>query len=464
MKLYSIFLTFLFIISLIFISSLASAATDSDRTLGDEDSAVTMEVFTDFQGPFDAKWWNNTLPLIEEKYVSTDKINIVFKYFPLSSHSNAFDRARAAECAAEQGDFFKFADEFYERLSFNYDYEDFVELAKENDMNIPVFEICFYSSNTENRISKDSNEAMERGFNGVPTFYVGGQEIAGSQPYSTFEEAIEEALRKVEGGSDPRIVTCKDSDNGKDYELSGKTSYSFEGQRKTHEDFCIDNKPLIEGYCEDRKFSNISYECEHGCLNGYCLPKPVKGFRHAYWTCYDGDNQTSEDNSSCKTYETWKSYAREYCEDNCLDGKCGVNSFSISKECNAGFNDEDKENGKDKEDNDDSGFNDEDKENGKDKEDNDDSDFNEIDNNETDDKEIPLVCENSCPLDDKCYPFGYRKVKKFCSDEGLFVSQFESEVTCENNFECSSNVCISNNCVSQSLIDKIFNWFRNLFG
>jgi thiol-disulfide isomerase/thioredoxin len=78
-------------------------------------------------------------------------------------------------------------------------------------------------------------------------------------------------------------------------------------------------------------------------------------------------------------------------------------------------------------------------------------------------EEIPLICKDACPSEGKCYPFGYRKEGKFCSDTGSFEDQFKEDVACENNFECQSNVCISGNCVSASLMQKIIDWFKNLF-
>ncbi len=75
-----------------------------------------------------------------------------------------------------------------------------------------------------------------------------------------------------------------------------------------------------------------------------------------------------------------------------------------------------------------------------------------------------VICKDSCLLDNKCYPFGYRKINDYCSDSGAFVSQLKAGVKCDNHFECGSNVCLSNECVSQNLIERILNWFRRLFG
>lgn len=71
---------------------------------------------------------------------------------------------------------------------------------------------------------------------------------------------------------------------------------------------------------------------------------------------------------------------------------------------------------------------------------------------------------SGCELDNKCYPLGYRKDGNFCSDSYTFTTQIESENMCENNFECSSNLCLSGKCVNGSLVDKILNWFKGFFG
>ncbi len=76
--------------------------------------------------------------------------------------------------------------------------------------------------------------------------------------------------------------------------------------------------------------------------------------------------------------------------------------------------------------------------------------------------EIEFVC-NGCFQDKKCYPFGYRKSKQYCSEDFAFVDQLEQEESCENNFQCTSNVCAAEECVSSSLIKKLFEFFRSMF-
>jgi len=144
-------------------------------------------------------------------------------------------------------------------------------------------------------------------------------------------------------------------------------------------------------------------------------------------------NDNSDNAGSCQSSEHWQKLAKESCDGHCSsdNSKCGVNSFAVSEECYTKAPQE--------------------------------SYAPTVSVSEA--SEIgTLVCKDSCPLDNKCYPFGYRKKSMFCSDEGIFSEQFKAETLCDNSFECSSNVCISGKCVSQGALDSFFSWFKKLFG
>ena len=81
-------------------------------------------------------------------------------------------------------------------------------------------------------------------------------------------------------------------------------------------------------------------------------------------------------------------------------------------------------------------------------------------------EEIKIIKEicNGCLLEDKCYPFNYRKSGEYCSMGKSFVKQLEADSVCENNFECESNVCVSGQCISGSFIQKVISWFSKMFG
>ncbi|MEK0337406.1 MAG: hypothetical protein QQN41_08235 [Nitrosopumilus sp.] len=67
-------------------------------------------------------------------------------------------------------------------------------------------------------------------------------------------------------------------------------------------------------------------------------------------------------------------------------------------------------------------------------------------------------------LKEACEQIGFRKEKKYCSDTGVYSDQKSKDEYCDNNFECRSNVCISSECIGESLMKKIINWFKRFFG
>ena len=63
-----------------------------------------------------------------------------------------------------------------------------------------------------------------------------------------------------------------------------------------------------------------------------------------------------------------------------------------------------------------------------------------------------------------CENVGLRKSGEYCSADNLWVEQKKSESICENSFECDSNLCVDDKCVSAGLWRKIINWFGRIFG
>ena len=76
----------------------------------------------------------------------------------------------------------------------------------------------------------------------------------------------------------------------------------------------------------------------------------------------------------------------------------------------------------------------------------------------------PDQCKYGCMSEGKCFPMGVRVNGQYCSNNLEMGSQKSNSEKCENNFECTTNVCVGSKCVSQGFIDKIFSWFKGLFG
>ena len=63
-----------------------------------------------------------------------------------------------------------------------------------------------------------------------------------------------------------------------------------------------------------------------------------------------------------------------------------------------------------------------------------------------------------------CDNFGLRRDIRYCSSSNQWEMQKDANKNCANNFECKSNICVDNQCVSMGLLKRIWNWFRRLFG
>jgi hypothetical protein len=77
-------------------------------------------------------------------------------------------------------------------------------------------------------------------------------------------------------------------------------------------------------------------------------------------------------------------------------------------------------------------------------------------------------CAMGCELNETCILPGIRasvnNSKQYCDINSEWKVQKATDETCDNNFECGTNVCINGKCIVSSFIEKILEWFRHLFG
>jgi hypothetical protein len=63
-----------------------------------------------------------------------------------------------------------------------------------------------------------------------------------------------------------------------------------------------------------------------------------------------------------------------------------------------------------------------------------------------------------------CNSIGLRKENQYCSGDEQWETQKTNSVVCNNNFECSSNLCIDDICVEKGLFTKFLEWLESIFG
>lgn len=184
------------------------SVVDDDPVKGSENAKIIIVEFSDFQCPFCAKFFRETLPLIQKNYIETGKVKLVYRDFPLSSlHANAQKAAEAGECADEQGKFWEYHDTLFEKqsewsqLSGEQVIAKFEEYAKTRGLNEEQFNACLESSKYAHEVLKDLEDGSKLGVQGTPTFLIGNSTevkamIPGALPYSEFAKVIENMLNE----------------------------------------------------------------------------------------------------------------------------------------------------------------------------------------------------------------------------------------------------------------------------
>ncbi len=171
-------------------------SADDDAVMGEESAKVTIIEFSDFQCPFCGKFHQETFPQIKKDFVDQGKVKFVYRDYPLPYHSMAQKAAEAAECAKEQGKFWEMADKIFantETLSV----EELKKIAKELDLDTSAFDSCLDSGKYKEEVAKDVSDATSYGVQATPTFFINGKKIEGALPYTSFKQAIEQALNEA---------------------------------------------------------------------------------------------------------------------------------------------------------------------------------------------------------------------------------------------------------------------------
>jgi protein-disulfide isomerase len=172
---------------------------------GDKTARVILLEYFDYQCPFCAGFFNDTMPRVTVEYISSGKLKYVVRDYPLEElHPNAFRAAAAARCANEQGKFWP----MHDALMGNADALDRPKLsiyAQDLQLDLVAFDKCVDSGKYTSKIKESMTDGARLGVDGTPTFFLGvtdpnGQKIEsvqrfdGAIPYSKLKNAIDQLL------------------------------------------------------------------------------------------------------------------------------------------------------------------------------------------------------------------------------------------------------------------------------
>jgi len=184
-------------------SSKASGAQGSLRAerniLGAPDAPVRVVVYSDFQCVFCGRLHADAEAQIVEKYVRTGKVRLELRHFAVMG-KESMPAAEAALAAADQGKYWEYRDLLFQNYKGVdkgvFTTENLVRWAGELGLDQARFAEALASGIHRAEVEKDLMEGRSLGLTGVPISFINGRQLRGAQPFSVFQQVIEEELAK----------------------------------------------------------------------------------------------------------------------------------------------------------------------------------------------------------------------------------------------------------------------------
>ncbi|WKZ45977.1 MAG: thioredoxin domain-containing protein [Anaerolineales bacterium] len=133
-----------------------------------------------------------------EQYVSNGTVRVGYWNFAFLGPESTWS-AEAAECAADQDQFWAYHDKLYESQAGEnqgaFNKENLKKFAEEIGLDTQAFDECLDSGKYTSLIEQDTQAAQSLGVQSTPTFLVNGQPVIGAQPFEVFQQAIESFLK-----------------------------------------------------------------------------------------------------------------------------------------------------------------------------------------------------------------------------------------------------------------------------
>ncbi|MBL7015449.1 MAG: DsbA family protein [Nitrosopumilus sp.] len=167
--------------------------------MGNQDAPITILEWGDYQCTFCYKFHQNTLDIINEDFIKTGKVKLVFKDFPLNGQ-DSFLAAEAAYCAQDQGKYWQFHDELYknwggERTGW-VTRDSLDKFGTTVNLDLNKFNNCLNEHKYQEKIISLHEFGKEIGIDATPSFLVFNDEkiikIRGNQPLEVFLKTFDE--------------------------------------------------------------------------------------------------------------------------------------------------------------------------------------------------------------------------------------------------------------------------------
>jgi protein-disulfide isomerase len=167
--------------------------------VGVETAKVMIVEFGDFGCGYCAKFNTETFPKIDAAYIKTGVVRWKMVPYVNGMFRHSREVSEAAECAAEQGAFWKMNDLLYAKKKEWTTTKDIRALtskyATQLKLNSATFARCLMNPEIGARIARNTAIAQQLNIRGTPTFFVNGRIVPGAIPFELFQQVIADAAR-----------------------------------------------------------------------------------------------------------------------------------------------------------------------------------------------------------------------------------------------------------------------------
>jgi len=171
-------------------SPVFSISTKDQPSLGNEDAAVTIVAFTDYQCPSCASMHPALERVVKE---NGGKVRLVTRDFPLSQHAEAFKAAEAAEAAREQGKYWEYIAVLMRNQS-SLGVEKLKSFASELGLDRARFDSALDSGKFAEMVQLDVEDGMKLGLTGTPSLFINGRRV-NARSYEELKATVDAALK-----------------------------------------------------------------------------------------------------------------------------------------------------------------------------------------------------------------------------------------------------------------------------
>jgi protein-disulfide isomerase len=166
-------------------------STDDDPSIGPDNAPVTIIEFSDYQCPYCQVWYKQVYQQLLASY--PNKIRFVYRDLPLPMHPEAIPAAEAANCAGDQGAYWKYHDALFAQ-QYGLNRAAYEHYASDLGLDTKAFAACLDSHRYQGEVQADAADAARVGITGTPSFVINGRILIGALPFSDFKTVIDEEL------------------------------------------------------------------------------------------------------------------------------------------------------------------------------------------------------------------------------------------------------------------------------